>query len=345
MNCLENFVGLLACTQEEPLSGLFINDFPGMGMELLENISTPEQSSYAGFWASTQRVAYSRIKMDIQRALYVSAQARFDQVLFRSSKNFVQQWSQIDALAPSAQLRGVFVSVNGSKYLGLKIKELYIYNSGSITIEDVPYYGFQCQDGKILLSDTVTLLPGMNVVPVNEIFISDFDKINMLFAVDCTNLPTLTGMFVDGGWDQMDMECATRFSYLSANGWSIFPATAPLGYSLGDNWSQDNSQSGVYFNAELVCSIDQFICSEKDYILNAWANLLCYQILWSKISSPRANYFAQNNRELTERNMATFLDNYNQNLATWAMQLNLRGEDLCFNCDDATFIQRGSVRP
>ena len=53
MNCLTDFVGLRGCTATNPLSGLYINDFPGMQTELLEKISTPEQASYVGFWNST----------------------------------------------------------------------------------------------------------------------------------------------------------------------------------------------------------------------------------------------------------------------------------------------------
>lgn len=345
MNCLTNFVGLLNCNSSEPTSGVYINDYPGMGMELLENISTPEQSSYAGFWASTQRVAYNRFKMDIQKYLFSISQARLDQVLFRTSKNYVQQWSQITPLPASAEFRGVFLSIQGSKYLALRIREILIYNSGSLTVTGVPVRIFQTQDGRIIYAETVDLIPGMNRIPVNQVFTSDFDKVNIMVAVDCTNLDTLTGPFYDYGWDQMDMECSSRFTWLLTNGWSIIPVTAPLNYGLGIDYTDDGNQSGVYVNADLICSLDEYICREKEYLIDAWASLLCYQILWAKISSPRANYFAQSNRELTERNMQTFLDQYNSSLSTWANQINLKGEDLCFDCDSANLIQQGHTRP
>jgi hypothetical protein len=345
MNCLTDYVGLLSCGSASPISGVYINDYPGMGMELLESISTPEQYSYAGFWESTQRASYQRFRMDIQKVLFSVAEARLDQVLFRTSKQFVQQWQQITPLAASEQFRGVFVSIEGSKYLGLRIRQLYIYNAGSVAVNEVPFSIFQTQDGKVIYSNNVDLSPGMNYIPINETFVSDFDKINIMVAVDCTNLSTLTGSFMDFGWEQFDVECGNRFSWIMNNGWSIFPVTAPLNYGLGVDWNQDSTQSGIYIDADLVCSLDQFICHEKEYLIDAWANLLCYQILWAKISSPRANYFAQSNRELTERNMTTFLDNYNQSIATWANQLNLRGEDLCFNCENSGLIQQGFSRP
>jgi hypothetical protein len=345
MNCLQNYIGLQGCTADAPLSGIYINDYPGMSSELMEKIATPEQASYIGMWNSAQAVAYLRIKRDIQLALFQSAEAQLDQVLFQTSKNFVQQWQQIQTVPQEAILKGAFVSIQGSKYLSLRIKQLFVYNAGSTVVTACPWYIYQTQDGKILDQGTYDMQPGMNYVPINNEFYSDFDKINIMAAVDCTNLETTTGMFIDWGWNQMDLECATRFTYLWRNGWSIFPVTAPLGYGFGDSWSQDNSQSGIYMDAQLLCSLDSFICQQKEFLVDAWANLLCYQILWAKVASPRANYFSQGNREFTERAMATFLDGYNQSLAIWARQLNLRGEGLCFNCDNAGLIQQGFVRP
>jgi hypothetical protein len=344
MNCLENYIGLKGCTTDAPLSGLYINDYPGMSSELLDKIATPEQVSYVGMWNSAQAVSYVRMKRDIQAALYSAAEAQLDQVLFQTRKEFVQQWQQVEVVPAEAILKGTFVSIQGSKYLSLRVKQIFIYNAGA-PIAGVPWYIYQTQDGKLLDSGTADLVEGMNYIPVNNEFFSDFDKLNIMVAVDCTNLPTSTGMFSDYGWAQMDLECASRFSYLWRNGWSIFPVTAPLGYGFGDSWSQDNSQSGVYIDAQLLCSLDSFICGQREFLVDAWANLLCYQILWQKVASPRANYFAQGNREFTERAMATFLDGYQQSLAIWARQINLRGEGLCFNCDNAGLIQQGFVRP
>ena len=345
MDCLTDYIGLRDCTQTESPSGLYINDFPSMQTELLEKISSPEQVSYAGLWASVQRVAYHRLKADIQAALFKSAFARLDQVIFQTSKQFVQNWEQIEALPASAEFRGVFVSIQGSKYLGITIKQLYIYNAGPESVEAVPIKIFQTQDGVLLYESEANLSTGMNYVPVNKTFYSDFDKINLMVAVDCTELTTTQGYFVDFGWDQMDIECAQPFTSVWQSGWDIFPVTAPLNYGIGQSWSNSNSQSGVYMDAQLICSIDSFICGQKEFLTYAWGNLLCHQILWTKLGSPRANYFAQSNREYTERSMATFADSYKTSLEIWANQINLSDEGLCFNCDAAGNIQQGFVRP
>ena len=345
MNCLTDYIGLRSCSQGSPLSGLYINDYPGMYMELLEQISSPEQKSYAGFWESVQNISYERLKRDVQNALFISSKVQLNQVLFQTSKQFVQQWQSVNPLAPSDQYRGVLLSVRGSKYLGLRIKELYIYNASGADVLAVPYKIVQTQDGKVLKTGTMDLAPNMNYVPINEVFFSDFDKINIAILVDCTNLTTLTGNFIDYGFDQLDFECASAWTYVRSNGFLVFPITAGLDYLAGNSWRQDNSQSGVYCNAQLLCSLDSFICSQKEFLTDAWANLLCYNILWSKVASPRSNYFAQGNREFSERSMGTFLDGYNNSMQLWGSQLNLYGEDLCFDCSKAGLIQQGFTRP
>jgi hypothetical protein len=345
MNCLKDYIGLQGCTAGTPLSGLYINDYPGMSTELLEKVSTPEQASYAGFWNSTQNVAYQRLRRDVQTALFKSAQAQLDQVLFQTSKVFVNQWQSIDPLPLAPEYRGTFVSINGSKYLGIRIKQLYVYNSGATMVPAVEWKVIQTQDGKVLDSGTYDMQPGLNYVPINEVFYSDFDKVNILAVVDCTNLDTLQGMFVDYGWNQMDIECATRFTYLWRNGWFIRPVTAPLSYVMGSEWESNFSQNGVYMDAQLICSIDAFLCHQKEFLLDAWSNLLCYYVLWAKMASPRANYFAQGNREFTQTAMNTFMADYSDSLNIWARQLNLGAEGLCFDCDVAGLIQQGSTRP
>ncbi|NDD85295.1 hypothetical protein EBZ38_13615 [bacterium] len=338
-------------------------------MELLEKISSPEQASYAGLWQSVQAVAYQRLRRDIQTALFKSAQAQLDQVLFQTSKQFVDQWQTIDPLPMAPEYRGTFISINGSKYLGLRIKQLYVYNSGFTTVTGVEWRIVQTQDGKILDSGTYDMVPGMNYVPVNQVFYSDFDKVNIVILVDCTNLDTLQGNFVDYGWNQMDIECATRFTYLWRNGWYINPVTVPLSYMMGtdwgtggsnsingsgnysggygsyDNWTSPDNQSGVYVDAQLLCSLDSFVCYQKEFLLDAWASLLCYYILWNKLASPRANYFAQGQREFTQASMQQYLAEYTDSLAIWGRQLNLKAEGLCFDCEQAGLIQQGSQRP
>lgn len=345
-NCLENLVGLRGCTAYDPEPVMYLNDMEGMSTELLDKIASQDQITYVGVWNSIQNRAYQKLKTSVQKALKQWASVRLDQVIFQTSKPFVQQWSQVDPLPASDQYRGVFASVQGSKYIGLRIKTAFIYNSGGATVNDVPIKVFETQTGEVLYETTANVAPGVNWIPINQVFTPNFNAINIALLVDASGLDTLSGSFVDYGWQAWDNECANRWNWwLTQPGFSNFPVTASLDYGLGSRWTQNNAQSGVYWDAELICSLDAFICAQKEYLVDAWSNLLAAQTLKSKLLSNRVNYFTQSNRDITERNMATMEADFKEALNNWAEQLNLVGEGLCFNCEDESVVSRTARRP
>ena len=344
-NCLFDFIGLEGCTTDEPLSGVSIQQYPGISTELMDKVASQDQVTYKKVWNDTQTTAFQKLKTDIQTKLLKFANARLDQVLFQTSKVFVQQWQQTQPLiGPAEKYRGCFASIAGGKYLGLRVKNAYIFN-GSDTPVEVTIKYFQTQDATLLYEKTVTLQPKMNTIPINKLFYSDYDKINIAQLVDCTNLTTLNGTFIDYGWNGYNDDCIMRYNIWFINGWNNFPVSAPLDFDIGHNFAQNWEATGIYWDAELICSVDAFICSQKYYLIDAWARLLCAELLRTKLASNRVNYFTQSNRELTERNQATFLSEYQDALDGWAQQLNLKREGLCFNCDDSMVIRTRGQRP
>ena len=205
-----------------------------MSTELIDKVASSDQVTFSQVWQDIQQTAYLELKTSVQKALKDFAGARLDQVLFQTSRLFVQQWQQINPVPEEAIFKGVFTSIAGSKYAGLRIKKAYIYNSGAVAVPNVPIKIFQCQDGTVLWETTVTVQPGANTINIGQTFGLVFDKINIAMLVDCTNLPTLTGQFIDNGswnWQGMDAQCASRYySWLNTSGYNIFPVTAPLNY-------------------------------------------------------------------------------------------------------------------
>jgi len=319
-----------------------------MSTELLDKIASQDQVTFAGVWNDIQTSSYLRFKTMVQDALVSAGSARMDQVLYQTQKPFVNQWDSIQKKDASNQFRGVIASIAGSRYVGLKIKNILIYNSGESDVQYVDIRIIQTQDGKILKQLTETLSPDMNKIPVNEVFYSDFDKINIALLVDCSNLDTLDGNFIDYGnfgfGDLLDY-CPSQYSNWIQDGYIIYPITAGLDYVKGQDWNNDSSQSGVYWDAELIASLDAFINAQKEPLLDAWTNLLCKQTLWSKLSSFRVNYFTQSARDITESNMATFESQLIDAIKVWAKQLNLENEGLAFNYRDAAVIQSSGRRP
>lgn len=347
MNPLLNYVGVRSCGTN-PESGLFINQFPGMSTELLDKIASQDQITFAGVWNDIQNSSYLRFKTMVQNALVSAGSARMDQTIYKTQNPFVNQWSELTVKNEQPFFSGVAVSVAGSKYVGLKVKSILVYNSCAADVQYVDIRIIQTQDGKILKQLTETIKPGMNRIFLNEVFYSDFDKINIAILVDCSNLKTLDGTFTDYGtygFGNMSDCCPGQFSNWITAGYSIQPIKAALTYIKGRAWENDTTQTGIYFDGELIASLDAFIAAQKESLLDAWTNFICKQTLWAKLASNRVNFFTQSNREITVSNMTVYEEQFIDALKVWANQLNLKNEGMAFNFEDAAVIQNSGRRP
>jgi hypothetical protein len=56
MDCLKGYIGILGCAApaETPGSGLYINQLPGVSLEVIEGIADDEQETYLGVWADVE---------------------------------------------------------------------------------------------------------------------------------------------------------------------------------------------------------------------------------------------------------------------------------------------------
>lgn len=347
MNCLTNYIGLKGCSSSLPESGLFINDLPGMSNEFLNAIATQDQASFVQMYESVQRVVLEQIKTHVRAALYEIAEASMDEVLFFTKRPTIITQQVIQPAPAEAKWKGIWVSAFGSKYLKLRINSVWVYNSGA-TVTGVPLKVFNTFDWSELLSKTIDIPAGFSEIAINEVLDLQFDGFNVFMAIDTTNLATIRNPWLSdlSEWGVSDCACANRGPnhYWNLNDWTIYPVTMPLGVAVPDKIKTDFNQSGVMFNAELVCSTEAFICANREHLKMFIAYALGEQILLNKLAGYNQNFHATFNPEQTERTMVTFKGMKEAALKTWAKTANISGEDMCFSCGDAQYIQSVGVR-
>lgn len=347
-NCLTDYITLKGCSTELPESGIWINDLPGMSNEFLDSIATGDQVTYQGVWSSVQRVVYEQIKTVVRQALYDFGQVDIEQVLFETNRINIFDRQVINPVDAIAKYKGVFISAFGSKYLQANLKTIYIYNSGAVAVTGVPLKVFNTFDWSVLYETTIDLVAGFNAIETNEAFPVQFSGLNLFFAIDTTNVPTIDNPFTQDqySWIPSDCACANQgpnhsWSY---EGFEIYPAVMPLDVALPDKVQFDWSQSGVYFDIELLCSIESFICKNKQHLKMGIAYALAHQILLNKLAGFRQNFHATYNPEQTEKTLATFEQMRDKEFKSWAKIVKVQGNDLCFSCDDAMMIRTVGVR-
>lgn len=347
MNCLTDYIGLKGCSNAAPLSGIYINDLPGMSNEFLNAIATQDQPSFSQMYESVQRVVLEQVKANIRMALYEIAEAEMDQTLFFTKRTTVFTQQVIQPQGAEAKWKGIWISAFGSKYLQMKVNSMWVYNSGAAA-QAVPLKIFSTFDWSELYATTVDVPAGFSEIAINQTLNLQFDGFNVFLALDCTNVATISNPWMSdwSEWGVSDCACANRGPNHGWNfqDWTIYPVTMPLNVALPDKIKTDFNQSGVMFNVELLCSTEAFICQNREHLKMFVAYALAEQILLNKLAGFNQNFHATFNPEQTEKTMVTFRSLKDAALKTWAKSVNISGEEMCFSCGDAQYIQSVGVR-
>ena len=348
MNCLTDYIGLKSCSATTPESGIWINDLPGMSNELLNSIATSDQVTFKEVWNSVQRVVYEQIKSQLHQHLFDMGQVEMDQTLFQTNRINIFNRQVIMPTDAIAKLKGVWASAYGSKYLAMNLKSLYVYNSGSVAVADVPFKVYNTFDWSILHEETVDLEPGINEIPINQVFTLQFQGFNLFFALDTTDVPTIRNPYTQDwySWGPSDCACANQGPnhYWDYQGFQLYPAVMDLDPELPQTMNFDWAQSGVYVDLELMCSIESFICQNRKHLKMGIAYALASQILLNKMAGSNQNFYATYNPEQTNATLATFNEMRDKEFKTWARIAKMNAGDICFSCDDAQVIRSVGIR-
>jgi hypothetical protein len=69
MDCLQGYIGIQGCGAQEPstdegaFSGLYINQLPGVNLEVIESIADDEQENFLGVWADVELRALKKFSL------------------------------------------------------------------------------------------------------------------------------------------------------------------------------------------------------------------------------------------------------------------------------------------
>lgn len=340
MTCLTDYIGIKYTDAPVPESGLYINQLPGISTELIDKVADCEQGDYLGMWSDVQERAYRLFQMDI--ITYMLDRARLNQEVYQT-KRFNTLGRSKEDIAASSEFRGIYCRLPESKYSKLFIKNLYVYSNDEITTD---LKIFDCQDGTELYSLEVDLVEGMNVIQVDYEQGLRFGIVEIFIGIDCSLISTI----------KTDQEyyffygqngCACNFNTFRHNNWpELRPAVLPSSEDpINENISLSSNGKGVWIDASIVCSIDEFICSNKKILLNAWWYLLGREVLTEKLSSYNLNYFTSGLQEKTDWLRKELDANYQKSLKNGLNGISINGDNICFDCFVSTQVKTGVVRP
>jgi len=334
MNCLTDYIGIKSCSIT-PSSGKYINILPGMSTELVDNIANSEQVTFNGVWSDIQDAAFDVFANDIAIFLRKNKASKFDEVLFQTNR--IGNISRNpEFIAPSLNYNGVYMRVPASKYTELNIKNLWVYSQSALT---TTFKIFDVNDGSVLFTKEVVLSAGLNTIEIDQVITIKYANIVLFMGVDATDLTSIETERGIYDWGLDDCECAHEY-YFPSNSFEYWPAQLGLSdEAIFENIEQNGSGFGVGIDADLMCSVSQFICENKKFLQTAWMYLLATQTLLQKLGSFRINMFTTSNLEATaflrSRYEKQYLDALDRTLES------LPKNDICISCEGTLNVYTG----
>jgi hypothetical protein len=341
---LTNYIGLKNCNLLVPESGDYINELPGMSTELVDKIANSEQINFAGVWADVQKNAFRRFKDDTINLMY--EYIKFNSIIYQT-RRLVK--SQINALIPvlrSPLYAGVYQMCPESKYSEYRLNGAWVYSSQTIT---TTLKVWDVNDGSVIYTASADLIPGLNYVSIKQIIPLKYRILEMFIGIDVSNFDSIQTLNDYYYWYDSDMACAAQgsFGYGAQRGFfQFYPATFDSNNVMQySNIIKSGIGRGITVDAEIRCSIDQFLYDNREILGSALLYLLAAEMLLHKRSSPRLNFYTASNLEQTEETRLLFEDRYRSNLKRALNTIPLTGESLCFDCEETFKVATKSMMP
>jgi hypothetical protein len=292
MTCLQDYIGIKGCTFATSLSGLYINDLPGVEFQNIDQIANAEQVDYAGVWAEVQKLGLRKFKLDV----IAEFGDRYKLNEIAQTVNLGKGIDSSSTTAAAAQWRGFTIELNqstdtvvNSNLQLLSVQTFNLYLPGALnTTAKV----FDLDTGEELFTKAVTGAAGWNTIQVNTIFSArrifccyDATLIaSSLLDLSTFDLQTFNGAGLDCGctndylWYFWGRGCSARVQgALSAKTATVTSVTSGL---------NTYGMSGIF---SVKCGYDNVVCWNKEHFATALLYCLGAQLMTERIYSSRLN--------------------------------------------------------
>lgn len=326
MRCFVDYVGLQYCTPVVPESGYYINWVPGISIKSMDNIADAEQKSFIGVWNDIQERSAVMFEQRILNVL--SKYIRTEQT--KQNTQFGAFRDQTQLADFGNQYRGVRIYATLWRYKKLYIKNFIFWSQEAKTGAQFKIYDLNF--GTLLHTITVDLIAGFNTVQVNYSVTNNMPFQTQIYI--CYDANEIKSRQTDSVVMGSDGQYAAFVSGGYVNGLSD-PNTANIVY-VGDTY-------GISINYIVECSLEAFICSNRERFKQAWVSLLSAEFMKEKLFSDRVNRYTMNmTKEKMEEMYNKYVEEYNKEIDDVLINMALPKDD-CFHCN--TLVQTIYARP
>lgn len=353
LNCLKDYIGVQGCTTTTPDSGIFINQLPGIELEMIDSLADEQQVDFNGVYDDIQERAVRRLKTDVN--------AEFKKRhLLKNVTQSIDMGRIIDTSVTTpagAQYRGVALTLNRqdenfaySNLQTIYVQEVSLYFSST---DATTIKVFDLETGTELFTKAVAA-PGSIGFQTITIF-ETFEAREIFIGYDATSLISVE-------LDLTKLKNATNRTQNGCNFWCISTglggtnrnaelrgasATIATEITESDLTIGDNS-FGFSVKWSIICSFDTFVCNNKETFARALWLLLGIELSRERRFTNRLNEFTTFDNNTAKELMNLFeveyrggtIDDivYEGELFMAIDAIDLNNSDYCLECYDEVRI-------
>lgn len=338
MECLKDFIGLRWAKGAEPVSGLYVNDLPGISIKAIDKTANDEQVTFFEVWESVQRRALQRFTTDVQNRF----STRYNLRRVTENTSWQKQVNTVDFQTPaSAEYRGFNIQMGipqlqitnfqgwVSPMQVINVQTLYIYLKEAKTI---PLRFFSIINGfaTLVYTKDVTGVEGWNTVEVNKDF---FDVMNLFVSYDATD--------IDSVYLPLDWTFDAFYSNYFLNLWdasSRVMACKASDKNDAGNLTYLNNTYGIVGVVSVRCKYEGIICKNKSVISTALWYLMGSELLADRIYTDRLNRYTTIDFEKAKALRTEFEARYYTELQMALDGINIQVSDPCIDCNGQVIL-------
>ncbi|KKN74671.1 hypothetical protein LCGC14_0388730 [marine sediment metagenome] len=352
LNCLKDYIGVQGCTITTPDSGIFINQLPGIELEMIDSLADEQQVDFNGVWDDVQERAVRRLKTDVN--------AEFKKRhLLKNVTQSIDMGRIIDTSVTTvagAQYRGVALTLRRqdeefaySNLQTIQVQEVSLYFSST---DATTIKVFDLQTGTELFTKAVVAPASIGFQTIT--IFQTFEAREIFIGYDATSLVSVELDLLklknavnrtQNGCNFFSLSCGdggNRNAELRGASATIATEITEEDLTIGDN------AFGFSVKWSIVCSFDTFVCNNKEPFTRALWLLLGIELSRERKFTNRLSEFTTFDNNKAGELMKLFeveyrggmIDDieYEGELFMSIDAIDLNNQDYCLECYDEVRI-------
>ncbi|PCJ57924.1 MAG: hypothetical protein COA65_08675 [Rhodospirillaceae bacterium] len=307
LNCLKSHILVQGCTTTTPNSGIFINQLPGIELEMIDKIADEQQVDFNGVYDDIEERAVRRLKTDINAEF----KKKYKLKNITQSIDLEREVDSTTTTAAAAQFRGFTLELdrtdNNFAYSNLETIHIQTLSLFFTSLNSTTIRIFDIVTGTELFNQAVAA-PASTGFTTIDIY-QTFSERRIFVAYDATNLAGVNFDVVDlrnainrsqDGCTVACFSCGTnKNAELRAGSATIATTITESDITFGDDLF---GLSGIW---SVTCSFDSFVCNNKEPFTTSLWYLLGIELMNERLYTSRLNEFTAFDRNKAKelRNM------------------------------------------